>query len=94
MGLDTDGDPGDPASSFDKFVVWTNTPEDRAEFFKEVAPEFGIIEREGTLVELVSRGCSKGTAMDLLMARHGVDRRTASPSGTAPTTCPCWKRRG
>ena len=94
MGLDTDGDPGDSASSFDKFVVWTNTPEDRAEFFKEAAPEFGIIEREGTLVELVSRGCTKGTAMDLLMARHGVDRADCVAIGDSTNDLPMLEAAG
>ena len=93
MGLDTEGDPAGPEADFDKFVVWTGPGFDLDAFRREVEPGFDLILREGCLIELVSRGCSKGKAMEALMARHGMDRADCVAIGDSTTTCPCWRRR-
>ena len=81
MGLDTEGDPAGPDAAFDKFVVWTGPGFDLAAFRREVEGEFDLILREGTLIELVSHGCSKGIAMGFLLERHGLGRENCVAIG-------------
>ncbi len=74
MGLDTDGDVTAPDASFDKFVVWERPGADMAAFRRDISRWFQIIDREGDMLELVPLGCSKGAAMERLMAHHGLTR--------------------
>lgn len=72
IGLDTNGDPAAPEADFDKFVVWTGKARDTADFKRAVSPWFQVIEREGDMLEMVSRGCSKAGGMALLLERFGM----------------------
>lgn len=94
MGLDTEGDPAGPEADFDKFVVWTGPGFDLDAFRREVEPGFDLILREGCLIELVSRGCSKGKAMEALMARHGMDRADCVAIGDSTNDLPMLETAG
>lgn len=94
MGLDTDGAPAAPEAEFDKFVVWTHEGADEAGFRREAAPWFDIIDREGTLLELVPHGCSKGKIMELLMARHGLTREDCVAVGDGTNDLPMLETAG
>ena len=94
MGLDTEADPAGPEAEFDKFVVWTGPDFDLAAFRREVEPQFDLIFREGNLIELVSRGCSKGRAMEALLARHGVDRARCAAIGDSTNDLPMLEAAG
>lgn len=74
MGLTPGGDPAEADADFDKFVVWEREGADMEAFRRGVSPWFDIIDREGTLLEMVPRGCSKGTAMELLLERYGLTK--------------------
>ena len=74
MGIVAHEDPLAPDASFDKFVVWTKEDTDMDRFYRVVSRWFDILDREGTLLEMVPKGCTKGSAMDFLMARHGLTR--------------------
>lgn len=94
MGLDTEGDPAGPDAAFDKFVVWTGPGFDLAAFRREVEGEFDLILREGTLIELVSHGCSKGIAMGFLLERHGLGRENCVAIGDSTNDLPMLEAAG
>ncbi len=94
MGLDTEGDPAGPEADFDKFVVWTGPGSDLDAFRREVEGDFQLILREGILIELVSHGCSKGRAMEYLMARHGMGRENCVAIGDSTNDLPMLEAAG
>ena len=94
MGLDTQGDPAGPDAQFDKFVVWTGPGFDLAAFRREVEAQFDLILRERGLIELVSRGCSKGRAMEALLERHGIDRAHCAAIGDSTNDLPMLEAAG
>lgn len=94
MGLDTEGDPAGPEADFDKFVVWTGPGFDLAAFQREVDGEFDLILREGGLIELISRGCSKGKAMEYLLERHGLTRENCVAIGDSTNDLPMLEAAG
>lgn len=94
MGLDTNGDPAGENAEFDKFVVWTHPGADKAGFYREVSPWFDVIEREGALVEFVPHGCSKGKAMERLMAYYGLTRENCVAVGDSTNDLPMLEAAG
>lgn len=94
MGLDTDGDPLAPDSEFDKFVVWDRPEADMARFRREVSRWYDILDREGAMLEMVPKGCTKGTAMDFLMARHGLGREDCVAIGDGVNDLPMLEAAG
>ena len=90
MGLDTEGDPAGPEADFDKFVVLGLT----------WMPSGGRWSRGST--SFFGRAASSSWSAGAAPKERPWKRswratawtgRTAWPSGTAPTTCPCWRRR-
>lgn len=94
MGLDADGDPAALEAEFDKFVVWTHPGADTAGFCRAVSPWFEVIEREGDLLEMVPHGCSKGNAMERLMAHHGRSRANCVAIGDSTNDLPMLEAAG
>ncbi len=88
MGVDTNEDLDADQAEFDKFVVWTHPGADLEGFCRETSPWFDVIEREGNLVEFVSRGCSKGNAMEFLMRYHGIPREDCVAVGDSTNDLP------
>lgn len=94
MGLDTDGDPAAPEAEFDKFVVWTHEGCDKEGFIREVSQWFTVIHREGTMLEMVPLGCSKGKAMERLMTHHGLTRADCVAIGDGVNDLPMLETAG
>lgn len=94
MGLDTDGAPDAPEAEFDKFVVWTHEGADEAGFRREVSQWFQVIDREGTMLEMVPHGCSKGAAMERLMVCHGLTRKDCIAIGDGVNDLPMLEAAG
>ena len=94
MGLDTDGDPMARDSDFDKFVVWSREGADMGLFRREASRWYDVIDREGTMLEMVPKGCSKGKAMEFLMKRHGLTREDCIAVGDGVNDLPMLKAAG
>lgn len=94
MGLDTDGAPDAPEAEFDKFVVWTYDGCGEEEFIRTVSRWFQVIRREGTMLEMVPHGCSKGIAMERLMAHHGLGREDCIAIGDGANDLPMLEAAG
>ena len=94
MGLNTDGDPAAPDAVFDKFVVWAHEGCGKDSFIREVSRWFHVIHREGTMLEMVPLGCSKGTAMERLTAHHGLTRDDCVAIGDGVNDLPMLEAAG
>lgn len=60
--------------SFQKFVTFDGENSQRAAFMAEIRKEFDIIIREGSLLEMVMKGASKASGMQILLDALGVSR--------------------
>lgn len=94
MGLDTEGDPAAAGAAFDKFVVWTGPETDVSALRAAIGTGYQVIEREGNLLELVPWGCTKATGMDLLLARHGLNRADCAAIGDSANDLPMLEAAG
>ena len=94
MGLDTDGDVTAPEACFDKFVVWERPGADMEGFRREISRWYQVIDREGTMFEMVPLGCSKGAAMERLMTHHGLTREDCIAIGDGVNDLPMLEAAG
>lgn len=79
--IDISGRVGDEDFIFDKFVSWVSDESDFGMFTREVSKNFSIIDRGGGFYENVPLGCTKATAMDMLLERLGIPLENAYAIG-------------
>lgn len=72
-GFDVGGSIDEEGFRFDKFCVWTNPDSDLPVFLDYINRHCTVIDREGDLLELVVRGCSKETGIRAVMEQTGTD---------------------
>jgi len=70
--LPVDGDVESPDFFFDKFSAWYTTDTDLEEYTAFLREHFDPIDRGGDLFEVVAKGCSKRTGMDLIQEATGI----------------------
>ena len=57
---------------FDKFVVWVNTVSDYKAFYNYISEEFDCIDRGAGMYEIVPKGISKASGIQMLMDYYGI----------------------
>lgn len=62
----------DESFTFDKFCAFHAEDNDISEFMEVMKEHFSLIVRDGTFVELVPKGCSKGTAIEKLCEYYNL----------------------
>lgn len=70
-GLPLQDLPDAPDWHFDKFLIWYDEASDLARFRAGLQGKFEYIERNGRCAEIVPLGCSKATAMQMLLEKIG-----------------------
>lgn len=73
-GFDTDRSLGSPGFTFDKFNVWIREDCDLTLFEETAAANFDFIYREHQMIEVVPKGLSKATGMDIVLNHFGADK--------------------
>lgn len=71
LGFDVTGSVDVPGFAFDKFCVWQRPESLTERFVDEISRSCAVIYREGGLLELVRRGCSKETGIRLAIEQVG-----------------------
>lgn len=78
------GDITEEDFSFDKFVVWYEDDSDVDAFKKMVESDFRIIDRGNNFFEVVPKGYSKATAMEVILTETGLEKKDCYAFGDSP----------
>ena len=81
-------DPGAP--DFIKFVTYDGPGCRREEFLRRMEPHFTCIDRGGTMVEYVRKGCSKAGGMERLLAHLGCPKDQTLAIGDCTNDLPMF----
>lgn len=81
-------------ASFVKFVTFDAPGCQRAEFLKAMEPWFVGIDRGGTMLEFVKRGCSKAVGMERLLTHLGISRENTLAIGDSTNDLPMFAAAG
>ena len=87
-GADTDRTTADPDFGFDKFVICYDEKSDMEGFRRGIAGKFDYIDRGYGFAEMVPCGFSKGTGIDRVLARYGIDKAQAYSLGDSLNDLP------
>lgn len=71
-GFDIPKSLDDESIVFEKFVVWVSTVSDFKKFHKYITKEFDCIDRGAGMYEIVPKGISKATGIQVLMEHYGI----------------------
>lgn len=77
--------------SFQKFVTFDGPNSRRCEFMEAIAREFDIIVREGSLLEMVTKGASKASGMQILLDAIGEKRNNTLAIGDSNNDLPMFR---
>ncbi len=86
-------DPGE-VPEFIKLVTYDTPGCRRAEFLSRMEKHYTCIDRGGTMLELVLRGCSKGAGMTHLLEELGADRDQVLAIGDSTNDLPMFALAG
>lgn len=79
-----------PEPKFMKLVVYDGPGCRRSEFLSKMEPYFTCIDRGGTMVELVKKGCSKAAGMEHLLKHLGVSKEDTLAIGDSTNDLPMF----
>lgn len=91
MGLNVCRSVDEPDFVFDKFVVWTNQESDFDRFAAFARPRFDLIDRGGGMYEVVPKGFTKATAMDVALKYYGLPREASIAVGDSTNDLPMFE---
>lgn len=79
---------------FMKLVVFREADSDQAGFIREMEPDFTIIDRGNTMLEIIPKGCSKAAGMQLALDRLGASREETYAIGDSTNDLPMFSVAG
>lgn len=83
-----------PRPEFMKLVVYDGPGCRRSEFLSKMKPYFTCIDRGGTMVELVKKGCSKAAGMEQLLQYLGISKEDTVAIGDSTNDLPMFDLAG
>ena len=81
----------DDCYEFDKFCVCADEYSDREGFFAFLKPDIQVIDRGGDFYECVPAGCSKATAIDMVLNRLAIPKSDAYVFGDSSNDLACFQ---
>ena len=79
---------------FDKFVLWYEDTKDMEKFREKYSDRFDFICRSANFYEVVPKGFSKGTGMDVMMERLGIKQEYSIAMGDSTNDLPMFEHAG
>lgn len=76
---------------FQKFVTFDGSLSRREDFIKDISREYDVIVREGSLLEMVMKGASKASGMQILLDAIGETRENTLAIGDSNNDLPMFR---